>query len=530
MNQKTRPQQPAKPVFFPRGAGQHAVDRMYPRSSKWRDRPELWAKDILDDFLWSKQIEIMHSVRDHKQTAVKSCHSAGKSFITSRIMGWWLDPRVHALGSAFALSTAPSWPQIEAILWRYLKRVHAKGKLPGRITGDCQWHMAARGAKYKIGDPTEELIAMGRKPADYDEDSLQGIHARYVLGVIDEANGVERTLWDSILAITTNDDSRVLAIGNPENPESYFAEVCKPNSGWNVIEIPAWCVPTMTAEICRSFERVRPIPEEEIPEDLAAELLSPNWVHARALDWGVGSPNWQGKIEAEFPEVTDDTLISPRMIDKGKMTVQSGLEMGQYGVDIARYGEDKSMMYRNRGFQIRLHKWWAKMDTAESTDKIEDELARHGVNAQLIPVNIDAIGVGSGPFDNLRRKGYNVRAIYGSEKARNPKRYRNRRAEIYWTFRALLDECIIDLDPEDELLHNQLMSIKWWENDIGQIVIEGKEDMRKRGLPSPDRADAAVLSLVKRGSTRDAETHAAQRRRRPGESRSITGDLLLKNM
>jgi len=74
------------------------------------------------------------------------------------------------------------------------------------------------------------------------------------------------------------------------------------------------------------------------------------------------------------------------------------------------------------------------------------------------------------------------------------------------------------------------MSIKWWENDVGQIVIEGKEDMRKRGLPSPDRADACVLSLVKRGSTRELEQPRGAKRRRPGESKSLTGDLLTRMM
>jgi len=484
------------------------------------ENPKMWMEDVLGEFIWSKQLEVIESIRDHKQTAVKSCHASGKSFIVSRAIGWWMDPRVHKLGSAFSLTTAPSWPQIEAILWRYLKRVHSKGKLPGRIAGDCQWHMAEAHAKRKIGDSTEELIAMGRKPADYDEDSLQGIHARYVLGVIDEANGVPKQLFDAILSITTNDDSRVIAIGNPEDPSSHFAEVCKPGSGWNVITIPAWCTPNFTQAVCELFERVRIGPEESVPEDISKELISPNWVKDRAKDWGIGSPSWQGKIEAEFPEVTDDTLLSPRMIKKAIACQQPGLEPGQYGVDIARFGTDRSVVYRNRGFHIRLEDDWAKLDTEESADRIEKILRSHG--AKKLAANIDAIGVGAGVFDKLKHRGLNVRAIYGSEKPRNAKRFRNRRAEIYWTFRVLMDDGLIDLDPDDELLINQLGSIKWWENDAGQIVIESKDDMRDRGLPSPDRADACVLSIVKRGSIKEDEHKLGGKKK----NNSIAGDLL----
>jgi hypothetical protein len=484
----------------------------------------MWIEDVLDEFVWSKQLEILESLRDNKQTAVMSCHGSGKSHIVSRIIGWWLDPRVHKLGSAFAVTTAPSWPQIEAILWRYLKRVHNKGQLPGRIAGDCQWHMAEASARRKIGDATEELIAMGRKPADYDENSLQGIHARYVLGVIDEGNGVPKQLFDSILSITTNDDSRVIAIGNPEDPSSHFADVCKAGSGWNVIKIPAWCTPNFTMSVCKEFERVRPIPEEEVPEDVAAELLSINWVRDRAKDWGIGSPSWQGKIEAEFPEVTDDTLFSPKMLKKAAECNQVGLELGQYGIDIARFGTDKSVVYRNRGFQIRLEEEWFKKDTEESADIVYEIIARHGPNK--VGGTIDAIGVGAGVFDKLKRRGIKIRAFYGSEKARNPKRFRNRRAEVYWMFRVLMDDGLLDLDPKDELLFNQLGSIKWWENDAGQIVVESKDDMRERGLPSPDRADAAVLSIVKRGSTKEDQ----QRRKNHQRQHTNTSDLLERVM
>jgi hypothetical protein len=136
----------------------------------------------------------------------------------SRLALWWID--VHPPGEAFVVTTAPTTPQVEAILWRYMGNAHKKGGLPGRITLDAKWY---------IGN---ELVAYGRKPADYDPAAFQGIHARYVLVIIDEAGGVPKSIFDAVDALATNVDARVVAVGNPDDPASHFATICKPGSGW----------------------------------------------------------------------------------------------------------------------------------------------------------------------------------------------------------------------------------------------------------------------------------------------------------
>jgi hypothetical protein len=117
------------------------------------------------------------------------------------------------------VTTAPTTPQVEAILWRYMGNAHKKAGLPRRITLDAKWY---------IGN---ELVAYGRKPADYDPAAFQGIHARYVLVIIDEAGGVPKSIFDAVDALATNIDARVVAVGNPDDPASHFATICKPGSG-----------------------------------------------------------------------------------------------------------------------------------------------------------------------------------------------------------------------------------------------------------------------------------------------------------
>jgi hypothetical protein len=334
------------------------------------------------------------------------------------------------------------------------------------------------------GRSEEELIAMGRKPADYNEDAFQGLHARHILIILDEACGIPPSLWIAVETLMTNENARVLAIGNPDDPGADFAKKCKPGSGYNVITISAFDSPNFTGE--------------PIPDDVAEQLVGPMWVEDRRRDWGEGSPLWVSKVTGEFPDVSDEYLITPGMIELGKMVDLPGLEGGQYGSDIARFGTDKSVVYRNRNGQIRLERTWAMADTMESTGRMKVILDKHHPTA-IVPMIIDVIGLGAGPFDRLREQGYDVVGFNGAERAFRPDKFKNRRAEVYWTFRELLSEGLIDLDPDDEVLHSQLQSIKWTVDSGGRIVIESKEDMRDRGIPSPDHADACVYSTVRRG-------------------------------
>ena len=502
-----------------------ALDRLYPEPTKYATDPASWAKEKLGRFLWSKQVEILKALQDHRFVAVKSCHGPGKSFSASCAGAWWLDPDVHPLGSAFLVTTAPSYPQFEQILWRELRRRHNEGSLRGRITLDCQWHMGE--GESKRADPTEEIIGIGRKPQDYDESTFQGIHARYFMAILDEACGIPEALWNSVLALATNENSRILAIGNPDDPNSRFAQICRPGSGWHVIQISAWDTPNFTEEVLREFREIGAVPEdyepladEWVPDDVAQGLVSPLWVRTAIQEWGIGSPIWQAKVNGEFPDISDEYLISPTLIERAYRVDLPGMETGRYGLDIARFGHDKSVLYRNRGGQIRLKDAWGKLDTMQSVGRVRQHMGVHRV-----PINVDVIGIGSGVYDRLKELRYPVAPYQGSQRAINPAKFKNRRSETWWTFREWMEEGLIDLDPADEKLAAELGSVKWGTDSSGRIYIETKDDMMARGLPSPNHADAAVMSIVAPAILTDEMV--AEMRGRHG---MITQDLLTKVM
>src|SRR5262249_55279732 len=147
---------------------------------------------------------------------------------------------------------------------------------------------------------------------------------------------------------------------------------------------------------------------------------------------------WVAKVDGEFPDVSDEYLIDPGLLNKAYQTDLPGLDMGRYGVDIARMGVDKSVMYRNRGGQVRFVEEWSKQDTMQSAGKIALRLRSHGLHR--VPTTIDIIGLGAGVYDRLREQRFNVAPHQGSQSALNPKKFKNRRSEVWWTFRELMDE------------------------------------------------------------------------------------------
>jgi hypothetical protein len=302
-----------------------------------------------------------------------------------------------------------------------------------------------------------------------------------VLVVLDEACGIPVWLWNAVDSIVTNDNARVLAIGNPDDPSSEFEKQCRPGSGYNVITISAFDLPAYTGE--------------KIPNELAEKLTGKGWVEERKRKWGEGSPLYQSKVLGEFPDLSDDSLITPKMVREAveRDLTMDALGLGQFGGDVARLGVDKSCVYHNVNGVLRCMGMWHKQTTTKTAGKFA-MIMRDNPG---VPMWIDISGVGGGPYDQLRDLGFQVHPFDGGSKPTDDQRYKNLRAEAYWGLRQMFEQGRVDLDPLDLDLQAQLVAIKW---DLRQtkIVIESKDDMRKRGLPSPDAADSAMMSTVKR--------------------------------
>jgi hypothetical protein len=347
-----------------------------------------------------------------------------------------------------------------------------------------------------IGD-REEIVAFGRKPGDMDPAAFQGIHARYVLVVLDEAAGIPELLFDAADGLIVNKESRILAIGNPEDAESHFAKICKPGSGWKVIQIPAFITPNFT--------------DEAIDERISHSLISDTWVEEKRTTWGEKSPMWEAKVEAKFPSTQEDGLIPIAWVRAAQSRSLPPLGDNELGVDVGA-GGDKSTIYQKRGPVVRL----VKRDTEPDTMKTCGNVIAALNETRATRAKIDEIGIGRGVVDRAKEQGKPVIGINVSAEPTDkiPKRllkfkkqkdqqdtmFANLRAEGYWHLRTLFQEGDIDIPaegPEAEELAAQLVAIKYKRTSQGKIQIESKKEMKARGVASPDDADGVMLACLK---------------------------------
>jgi hypothetical protein len=469
------------------------------RSVIYRRDPVIWAQERLGIFLWSKQKEILYSIRDNRRTAVPSCYDIGKSFVSAVAVSWWLD--VHPVGSARVVTTAPTGYQVKAILWSEIADLFARGKLKGRLN-QTEWWMEIDEEGDGDGKYTrEKLVAFGRKPAEYTPSAFQGIHAKYVLVIKDEAAGIGPGLQNAIKGLLSNEYARELDIGNPEDCTAPFYRHCLPDSGFNVIPVSAFDTPNFTGE--------------EIPETLRDLLISPTWVEERKKDWGENSPMYQAKVLARFPEDAENTLIPLSWIRAAQDRWREKTNINDditgdidIGVDVGG-GGDSNCICVKRGRRAIVEYEDKERDTMKTLGRVLKWIKQ---NPRTRAAKVDYIGIGHGAVDragemhkdqvirrtnpDLAKRAGLIQGASVGRAAIDNTQYTALRSEGYWTLREMFREGIIDIDDTDEKLAAQLSAIKYYPSS-GRIQVETKEDLKSRGLPSPDRADSLMLACLK---------------------------------
>lgn len=460
------------------------------RKKQYLEDPILWGKDVAGVDVWfnpenpeRSQAEILRSVAKNKDTAVKAAHGTSKSFTAAFLICWWIDTRYP---NCFVASTAPSNAQIGAIVWREVRRMfnhiekrYNEGeidhKLPGYITTQNEWK-----------DDDGMMLGFGRKPPDQKtDDAFQGLHDKGgVLAIGDESVGLTEEMIDALGNITSNAASRRLLICNPTNPASYVGKLFKEKpKNWNLITISVFDNPNFTGE--------------EVPEDVKSGLSDESYVTSKREEYGEGTPRWVSRVEGEFAFDVENSLITERELSVAYDTeiYPDSDTLPVLGVDVARFGADSSVIYLNHDGHLRLHESWNKAPATETAAKIH----RAALDTGAWQVRIDGAGMGGPIIDQvvgLAEGRYAVISMVGNAASPNKRQWINARAWWYDSLRQALYEGHIDIDPMDEKLIDELMSIQLKFAPSGGLQIESKDDMRKRGVKSPDFADAVVYACA----------------------------------
>lgn len=405
---------------------------------------------------------------------MQSAHGVGKSFLAATLAAWWVD--THPNDETMVVTTAPSLDQVHAILWQEIAGLHARANLAGVVQRTDRWVVGGR------------LVGMGRKPPDYSESAFQGIHRRYVLVILDEACGIPSWLWTAVETITTGDECRILAIGNPDDPQSHFRYICAGRPGWESLEISCFDSPNFTGEV--------------VPEALRGLLTSKQWAEDRAAEWGIDNPLYIAKVLGKFPtdnpwsvvrmsDVSACRIPAPRL-DSERVPVELGVDVGG--------GLDETVIRERRGM-VAGREWRELSDQPETISRLILAAIRE---TGATSVKIDSIGVGAGvvgEMRNLRTAGVHNAKIYGvnvAEKAHDPNKYFNLRSQIWWELGRLQSQ---ERDWDLSRMENadstvaQLLEVHYEHDLKGRVKIEPKDEVRKRIGRSPDNADALLLAF-----------------------------------
>lgn len=421
-----------------------------------RRDPVWWFRTVLGvKYLTPDQIEVIESVRDNRRTAVPAGHAVGKTWLAARLALWFL---YHWKGSK-VVTTAPTWTQVERLLWRELKAAHAQARFP---LGGVPTKTAL--------DLADDWYAIGLSTND--PTRFQGHHGSRVMVIFDEATGIDPGIWEASEGIAVGEDDRFLAIGNPTDPTSQFKKATV-SELWTTIRLSSVNHPNVVEG-----------------RTIVPGAVTKAWVDEhRILYGGEDTALWRGRVAGLWPEQGDDMLISLAWVEAAERRHSEIEEPGQLeavGCDVARFGSDETVLISiHQDGYVAVPQAFRGQDTMATVGRL--------VRSKAPKLGVDDAGLGGGVTDRLHELEIEVVPVNAGEGARDHKEFTNRRAEMYWMLRELLKDGEIAL-PRHPQLAADLTNIKYLFDSKGRIKIEPKDDMRERLGRSPDYGDALAIA------------------------------------
>ena len=431
----------------------------------WRLNPVIFIKEILGVTLWSKQVEIAESVRDNSRTSVRSASAVGKTAVSACIVLWFLS----AFYPATVLTTGKSFRQVKEQLWREIRARYTQAKIP--IGGEAtQTSLTLAEDWFALGFSTDE------------PDRITGFHNKNVLVIVDEGSGVGDEVYGAIENPLAAGFTRLLLLGNPTQSVGKFRDSFA-SPIYKNFHISAFDTPSYTGEGDYPF------------------LINKDYVEQKKIEWGGDNPLYEVFIMGDFPSGETDRLIPFGLADMAiNRTIKPAKEDEfAIGVDTARFGEDENALYVRHGNKVIDSVFWKKSDTEGNIGRIIHIAKKEEYIAPTL--NIDE-GYNPGVVDGVKavlakeKPSCKVNGISFQGKSNNPKLFANVRAEMFWNLADKFKEGSIQV-PNDKILLRQITDIKKKPlNRYDQIIIESKDDMKHRGLKSPDRGDALALCFM----------------------------------
>ena len=438
------------------------IEKMLPI---WRTDPIAFFKDVIPKFVpTDQQREICLAIaKPNAWVSVKSGHGVGKTSLLANLALWF----ISCFDDCKVPVTSPSKEQLKSTMWGELRKWHGYMEEP---------------FKSKIEITIEKVTIVGRENSfiqartarKENPDALQGFHAKNLLFLVDEASGVDKVIFEVAMGALTTDGARFLLTGNPTKNNGFFYDSFQKSKKG---EKRKWVNFTLSS-----------IDSPNVKPDFAAEM---------AAQYGEDSNEYRVRVLGEFPDEGNMQFIGRDLVDCAvrrwfELTRDPELyesKMKVLGVDVARYGDDKTCLVLRQGLYSRILHVIPRNSLSELTKLIVKEHRKR----KFKRICVDVGGLGAGVVDNLLDLKLPVEQVNFGENAEDTERYKYRRTEIWARMKEWLERGGIE---SNEDLIEDLVAPEYSFTPKVQIELESKDSLKRRLKHSPDIGDALALTFA----------------------------------
>jgi hypothetical protein len=417
-----------------------------PAVSDYLTTPVGFTKAALGLRLYPWQERVLWDLDQPGAVALRAANGSGKTSVVGGSAALW---NASAFPGSLTIATASVFRQVSEQLFPTLHK-HA-GKFPGSVF-----------------NATDATLPNGSRIFGFATDEgarFEGWHNPHLLIIADEAKGIPQPIFESIERCAP---TRFLLMSSPGGCSGYFFD---------------------------AFNARRKFFKRHVVSAFDCPHIKADWIETQIEKYGREHPLIQSMIFGEFmgwgeggeviPLLFLERLLAdpPDFKDNGEV---------QAGADFAAGGDANCLALR-RGNRVQIVAAWREPDTMKAVGKFIVLFREHGLQPGQIVA--DEGGMGVVFCDALREAGWPVQRFNFGSPAQDPEHYANAGAELWFDARTKCERREILL-PNDAELISQLSTRKGWPDSKGRLQLESKADMRSRGLPSPDKADAGLLSLL----------------------------------
>jgi hypothetical protein len=423
----------------------------------YRNDPVKFVRVVLQENPLKWQEELLRKIAAGKRRiSVRAGHGVGKSTVCSWAIVWVMCTRFPQK----CVMTAPTAGQLFDALFSELKA--QVNKLPPVLRDSFD----VLSDRISLKAAPESSFASARTSSSERPEALAGIHSENVLLIVDEASAVPEPVFEAAAGSMSGHSACTILIGNPtRNSGLFYRTHHELSSDWDTMHVSCLDIP----------------------------LVSKDFVEQIKATYGEGSNAFRIRVLGEFAVADNDTLIAAELVDTAMgrdvpVDVSDGMI---YGLDVARFGTDRSALCKRKGNVVMEVKSWGGLDLMQLVGAVVNEARTDNP----VEICVDTIGLGSGVADRLREMGYNVRDVNVAESSAMNPNANKLRDELWLAVKDWLATRTVRI-PNDQTLRHELVAPRYNFSSSGKIVVESKDAMKKRGMRSPDLADAVCLTFA----------------------------------